>query len=151
MILEYRSNIRWDFIIHEVVVEILDNAFRYGDGFGNFTLTVGSPCWADPGPIKDRVRNLLFDEDGWPLLSDADGEYWECLRAPEIVVLKYTATIIDIVERLIADNTLLFNSLYYRYRIQSTEYARTVPNHIIFKITGWEKWPHNPLHQPRKT
>lgn len=140
MILEYRSNIEWDPVVHEVVVEILDNAFRYGDAFGNFSLrSHGGPCWTNIDLIKDRVRCLLFDEDGWPIQHGPDGEYWENLRAPEVTVLRYAETIADIVERLIADNALLLNSLYYRCRIQHTEFARTVPNYIIFKITGWEK------------
>lgn len=140
MILEYRSNIAWDPVIHEVVVGLLDNAFRYGDVFGNFSLrNYGSPSWVHRDLVKDRVRNLLFDEDGWPLQQGPDGEHWENLRAPDVAVSRYADTIIDIVERLIADNTLLFNSLYHRCRIQSTEFARTVPNHIVFKITGWEK------------
>lgn len=139
MILEYRSNIEWDPIIHEVVVGILDNAFRYGEDFGNFRLGYGSSSWANIDWIKALVYPLLFDEDGWPLLSSSDGGYWESLRAPEVAVLEYAETIADIVERLIADNALLFNSLYHRSWVQSTAFARTVPNYIVFLITGWEK------------
>jgi len=120
------------------MVEILDNAFRYCDGFGSFNLKGIGPCWTNTQWIEDRVRSLLFDENGWPLQSSEAGEYWEYLRSPEAVVSRYTTTIADIAERLIADNALLFNSLYQRCRVQSTEFTRTVPNHIIFKITGWE-------------
>jgi hypothetical protein len=119
--------------------EILDNAFRYGDGFGGFSLFGGTPSWANPVWIEDRVRGLLFDEDGWPRRSVDDGEYWEFLRAPKTVVNRYTAIITDITERLIVDNALLLNSLYSRYLVESTEYTRTVRNHIIIKLTGWDK------------
>jgi hypothetical protein len=139
VILEYRSNIGWDPVIREVVVRILDNAFRYCDGFVEFNLHKGRPRWIEHETVKAQVYPLLFDESGWPLQSPTSGEYWELLRAPEAVVLRYTTAIIDIAERLIADNTLLFNSLYHRCRIQRTEFTRTVPNCIIFKITGWEK------------
>lgn len=139
MILEYRSNIEWDPVIHEVVVKILDNAFRYCDGFVEFNLHKGRPRWTDYEWVKTQVYPLLFNESGWPLQTPSSGEYWELLRAPEVVVLRYTTTIIDIAERLIADNALLFNSLFYRCRIHRAEFTRTVPNHIVFKITGREK------------
>lgn len=139
MILEYRSNIEWDPVIKEVVMDLLDNAFRYGDGFGAFSLFGGTPSWANSALIEERVRNQLFDEDGWPLQSETDGGYWELLRAPEVVVGRYTAKITEIVERLIVDNALLLNSLYSRFLIQQTEFIRIVSNHIILKITGWEK------------
>lgn len=139
MILEYRSNIEWDPVIHEVVVDILDNAFRYCDGFVEFNLHKGRPRWTEHDWVKAQVYPLLFDESGWPLQTPSSAEYWELLRVPEAVLLRYTIAIVDIAERLIADNTLLFNSLFYRCRIQRTEFARTVPNYIVFLITGWEK------------
>lgn len=139
MILEYRSNIGWDLIITEVVLELLDNAFRYGEGFGPFSLFGATPCWASPVLIRDLVYDRLFDENGWPLLDSSDGEYGELVRAPEVALSKYTAIIAEIMERLIVDNALLLNTLHARYRIQSTELTRTVSNHLIFKITGWEK------------
>lgn len=139
MILEYRSNIRWDLVITEVVLELLDNAFRYGEGCGPFSLFGATPCWANSALIRDLVYNQLFDENGWPLLDSLDGEYGELVRAPEVALSKYTATIAEIMERLIVDNALLFNTLYSCYRIQSTELTRTVSNHLIFKISGWEK------------